>query len=86
MHSLLKNLFSRGGKLDQNSKFINLFEDLKSVCNQIAGIQNGKNFEVERASNRNFLVRQNKRFINQIKDIFNYYKLCEVVLFFLSVI
>lgn len=41
------------------------------MCNQIAGIQNGKNFEVERASNRNFLVRQNKRFINQIKDIRN---------------
>lgn len=58
-------------EVNKNRSFINLFEELKLICNKIAGSGSKTNFEVDRASDRNFIIKRNKRFINQIKDIRN---------------
>ena len=56
--------------MNQNSNFIKLFEELKQICNKIAGSEN-TTFDLSAASENNLIVRRNKRFIGQIKEIRN---------------
>ena len=57
--------------MEKNSRFINLFEELKLICNKIVGSESKTNFELHAASNKNFIIKRNKNFINQIRDIRN---------------
>ena len=71
MYAVICLNFLGGCKVSQNSNFINLFEELKLVCNKIAGSGKSTSFELSIASKKNFIVSRNKRFIEQIRDIRN---------------